>query len=343
MKQNYAGLNKYLFFPALTVLLFSLSFTLWGCGSADTPLTRTGFYFDTVIGISLYDTHDEELLEECFAIAGKYENMFSRTKKNSDIWKINHASGNPVTVNEDTIHILKAALYYSELSEGRADLTIGAVNNLWDFTGDDANSAGTPTLPTHSELTEALSHVNYKLVSLSGNTVTLKDPKAELDLGFIAKGYIADRMKEYLLSEGINSALINLGGNVLTVGNKPDGTAFRIGVQKPFSPSGTTAFTLSADDMSVVSSGIYERYIKIGETVYHHILDTKTGYPVQNNLFQVTILSSSSADGDALSTICFVLGEEKGMELIEALDNTEAVFNTADGRLISSSGITFSE
>lgn len=324
-------------FPLLIAMLMAFSFFLYGCGSVRDPISKTGFFLNTVITITLYDTHKEQLLDECFSITSKYEDMLSRTKENSDIWNINHAGGEPVTVSDDTINLLKTALYYSELSQGKADLTIGAVNDLWNFTGEDAESQ---RLPDAAALSAALSHVDYRYISLSGNSVTVSDPEAVIDLGFIAKGFIADRIKEYLVSQGVRSAILNLGGNVLTIGSRPDGSPFRIGIQKPFADSGTTAFTLSADDISIVSSGIYERYFELEGTIYHHILDTKTGYPLQNNLLQVTILSSSSTHGDALSTVCFVLGEDKGMELIESLDETEAVFITSDGSILSSSGVT---
>lgn len=344
-KYHHISLHHYLnisnfpnrLFPLLIAMLMAFSFFLYGCGSVRDPISKTGFFLNTVITITLYDTHKEQLLDECFSITSKYEDMLSRTKENSDVWNINHAGGEPVTVSDDTINLLKTALYYSELSQGKADLTIGAVNDLWNFTGEDAESQ---RLPDDDALSAALSHVDYRYISLSGNSVTVSDPEAVIDLGFIAKGFIADRIKEYLVSQGVRSAILNLGGNVLTIGSRPDGSPFRIGIQKPFADSGTTAFTLSADDISIVSSGIYERYFELEGTIYHHILDTKTGYPLQNNLLQVTILSSSSTHGDALSTVCFVLGEDKGMELIESLDDTEAVFITSNGSILSSSGVT---
>lgn len=322
--------------PAVT-LLFLLVFSflpLTGCSAAAEPISRTGFYFDTVIGITLYGTKEEALLDGCFSLAEAYENLLSKTKENSDIWKINHAEGSPVTVSEDTLTLLKAAVHYARLSDGKVDPTIGAVSRLWDFT-----ASGSHAVPSASELSAALSHVDYHTIIISGSTVSLKDPGAEIDLGFIAKGYIADRMKDYLLSMGVESALINLGGNVLAIGGRPDGTPFCIGIQKPFAAAGTAAYTLPVTGLSVVSSGIYERYFEEGDQIYHHILDTKTGYPIRNNLLQVTILSSSSMDGDALSTACFVLGLEEGMELIESLEDTEAVFLTSDGSIHATKGV----
>ncbi len=319
-------------FLSLLILLFPL--LICGCGRQKEPLARTGFYFDTVITVTLYDKQEESLLEGCFSLAEVYENTFSKTIKGSDVWNINQGQGKPVTVGEDTLTLLQSALSYARLSEGRIDPTIGPVASLWDF-----SSPSAPSLPSGKDLEEALSHVGYQGIIIAGDTVSFSDPKAKIDLGFIAKGYIADKMKDYLISQGVTSATINLGGNVLTIGSRPDKTPFRVGVQKPFASTGTPALILPVTDMSVVSSGIYERCFELDGTLYHHILDTKTGYPVQNNLFEVTILSKSSMDGDALSTTCFILGLEEGMALIESLENTEALFFTSDGKIHASSGL----
>lgn len=236
-----------------------------------------------------------------------------------------------VELHEDTLTLLRAALSYAELTDGKVDPTIGSVNRLWDFTSPEAAA-----LPDDAALAQALSHVDYSIVTIDGNLAALNDPYAELDLGFIAKGYIADRIKEYLVSQGVTSALINLGGNVLAIGSKPDGSPFKVGVQEPFAPAGATAYTLPVTDQSVVSSGNYERYFEKDGRIYHHILDTETGYPVWNNLSEVTVLCDSSMEGDALSTACFILGAEKGMALIESLPDTEAIFITSDGEILRS-------
>lgn len=320
--------------PLIPITAFLLSFFLIGCGKPNSPLAQTAFYFDTVITITLYDKQDALLLEECFSLAETYENMLSKTVENSDVWNINHSGGNPTTVTDDTLTLLQTALSYAALSEGEIDPTIGSVTGLWNF-----SASSDAIIPSQKSIDEALSHVGYQGIIIEGNRVSLADPKAEIDLGFIAKGYIADRMKDYLLSQDVRSATINLGGNVLTIGSRPDGSPFRIGIQKPFAPSGTLALSLPAADLSIVSSGIYERYFEMDGEFYHHILDAKTGYPVRNNLFQVTILSKSSMDGDALSTTCFLLGLEEGMTLVESLEDIEAVFFTSDGSMHCSSGL----
>ena len=175
--------------------------------------------------------------------------------------------------------------------------------------------------------------MNYKNVKVDGTTVQLLDPKAAIDLGAIAKGYIADQLKEYLESAGIKHGLISLGGNTVAIGEKPDGSPFKIGVQKPFAEQNDILTSLDIRNQSVVSSGTYERYFEKDGKIYHHILNPFTGYPYETHLQQVTIISDASVDGDALSTTCFALGLEEGSKLIKSLDEIEAIFVTDDGNI----------
>ena len=311
------------------ILLCSVIIFLCGCSmTTKEPLSKTGFYFDTVITITLYDSKDEEILNTCFEYCKEFENLVSRTIPTSDISRINTASGSSVEVSDTTIDLLKKGMEYGDMTGGVFDITIAPLMELWDIKNNPGN------VPSEVDITDALSHVNYKNIVIDGNTVTLTDPKAAIDLGGIAKGYMADQLKEYLLSEGVTSAIINLGGNVLTIGEKPEGTSFNIGIQKPFDKQNATITSVQVKDSSVVTSGSYERYFKVDDTIYHHILNTETGYPCDNGLLSVTILSEKSIDGDALSTACFALGLEEGQKLIESLDDVDAIFVTADYEII---------
>lgn len=333
-KQNR---SKTWIITALTMILVLTFAILTGCAKNSEPISRTGFYFDTVIQITLYDTVDETILDGCFALAEKYENLFSATKEGSDVWKINHAGGETVTVSEETVTLLTTATDYANATEGAIDPTIRPVSELWDFGSD-----GDPRVPEDAAIKTALSHVSYDHIRFGTapsdetgepvlRTVTLTDPKAAVDLGFIAKGYIADKMKEYLLSQGVTSACISLGGNVLAIGEKPDGTPFRIGIQEPFAEEGTTIDTVEIRDTSVVTSGIYERCFYEDGVFYHHVLDTSTGYPVDNELASVTIICDSSTRADALSTSCLCLGLDKGRKFLDAEKDVAYLFITKDG------------
>lgn len=316
----------------LELLLFLTAISLTGCGNQE-PISKTGFYFDTVITITLYDKSQESLLDECFAMADRYEHLFSATLPDSDIARINAAEGEPVTVSDETIDLLEQGIAYGDLSDGRFEITIGALSSLWDF------SKNTVVVPNQDDIEAALQTVNYHGILLNGNTVTVTDPDTRIDLGGIAKGYIADQMKTYLCEQGVTSGIINLGGNVLVIGSKTDGTAYTIGIQKPFEDTGSAIASLKITDQSVVSSGVYERYFEKDGTLYHHILDPQTGYPYQNDLLGVSIICDSSVDGDALSTTAFSMGLKEGMKFIESLPDTEAIFITEDYEIHTSSGI----
>lgn len=325
--------RKVFFTTFLAVILTALP----GCARNTEPISRTDFYFDTVIQITLYDTEDKAVLDGCFALAEKYENLFSATKEGSDVWNINHADGETVTVSEETVKLLIWAADYANTTEGRIDPTIRPVSELWDF-----GSEGNAHVPEDTDIREALSHVSYDNIRFGTapsdetgesvyRTVTLTDKKAAVDLGFIAKGYIADKMKKYLLSQGVKSACLSLGGNVLAIGEKPDGSPFRIGIQEPFAETGNTIDTVEIRDTSVVTSGIYERCFYEDGVLYHHVLDTATGYPVDNELAGVTIICESSARADALSTSCLCLGLEKGRKFLDAQGDVAYLLVTRDG------------
>lgn len=309
------------------ILISCIFFT--GCQKTPSTFSATGFYFDTVITVTIYENGSQEILDRCMELASVYENMLSTTVPGSDIYQINHSSGSYVTVSEQTLDIVTMALSYSRLSDGLVDPTIGSLSTLWNF-GSDSSAQ----VPDAAAIANALSHVNYETVSINKDQIALNDPKASLDLGFIAKGYIADRMKDFLKENGVTSALINLGGNVVSLGTKPDGSAFRIGIQDPFLKSGTAALVLDLNDKSAVSAGNYERYFEVDGIRYHHILSTENGYPANSGLSQVTIISKDSAQADALSTLCFILGYEKAVSLLKNYPDLQAVFITGDGEIL---------
>lgn len=332
--------------PVLLVLA-AITGSLSACESKPAnqqKVSKQGFYFDTIIQITLYGTTDEKYIDGCFDMAKKYEDMLSNTVSDSEVSRINAAAGKEyVTVSADTLELIKKGIEYGDTSDGRFDITIGKLSDLWNFseiaenTDSKDNEVDASVVPSDTQIQGELSHVNYRNIQINGNSVMLTDSEAKLDLGGIAKGFIADKMKAYLQSKKITSGIINLGGNVLTIGEKADGSDYTVGIQKPFDESGEPICTVKIKDKSVVTSGIYERYYRVDGKLYHHILDTKTGYPVKNNLYSVTIISDSSCDGDALSTTCFALGIDKAKELINSLSGVEAIFVTDDYSIITTS------
>lgn len=315
------------------ILAISLAMSLTACSSSSSkkePVQKTTYALDTIIQITLYDSQDDSLIDKCFALCREYENKFSRTKEQSEIYQLN-ANGE-ADVSRETLELIQEGLYYSKISNGAFDITIQPVSSLWDFTADKL------TLPDAAKLENATKKVNYKKVKISGNHVEFKQKGMGIDLGAIAKGYIADRLKDYLTKNGVKSAVINLGGNVLCIGRNTNDENFAIGVQKPERDSAEVAKVLSIDDKSVVSSGSYERYITVDGVDYHHILNPKTGYGYQNGLVEVTIISDKSVEGDGLSTACFSLGLEEGMKLLNNTDGVCGMFIDKNGKIYYSDG-----
>lgn len=296
-------------------------------------ISDTKFVLNTVCTISLYDKQDQSVLEQAFRLLTHYDNLFSISVKGSDVYKINHAGGKSVKVDPDTVAVIREGSHYSEESGGLFDVTVGALTTLWNIEGEN------PKVPPESAIQAAVKTVNYKNVAIDGDTVTLKNKDARIDLGGVAKGYIADKVKDYLVSQGVHQAIVNLGGNVVVVGSKAKNTPWAVGVRQPFMDRDTDVGTLYVSDQSVVTSGIYERYFVQDGKLYAHILDPRTGYPVDNNLSSVTIISDESRQGDGLSATCFLLGVDKATKLVKSLKGVEAIFITKDGQVITTPGI----
>ncbi|MCI9305232.1 MAG: FAD:protein FMN transferase [Lachnospiraceae bacterium] len=322
-------MKHYIHLFSIISALLLLCLPLGSCSQASGPITKTSFKLNTVVTITIYDSSDISLLDHALELCDDYENLFSRTRETSELYQINQ--GEKTTLSPETEELLSIALSYSRMSGGLFDPSIGPVSSLWDF------HAETPRVPTDSEIKEALPLINSEKIHISNHTIELENSMM-LDLGAISKGYIADRIKEYLVEQGVKSAIIDLGGNVLCIGSRPDGTPFQIGIRQPFEDTSTAAATLSVTDQSVVTSGIYERCFTQDDVLYHHLLNPKTGYPCDNELASVTIVSDHSVDGDALSTCCFLMGTEQGMKLINSLTDVQAVFITREGDLLYSDG-----
>lgn len=321
-------------------------FTIAGCtdnqnnqGVQQKYISKTDFYLDTVVDIKIFnpDSKSEEIIDKAMERIRALEEVLSIHIEGSDLWNIKENAGvKPVEVSKETIEVVKASLKYSDYTNGLFDITTGPLVDLW------AINPPSGHVPTEEELQIALSKINYHnmIIDEENNTIFLRDKGMIANLGAIAKGYIADEVKEILVENGVKSAIINLGGNVLLVGGKPDNGGFKVGVQDPGSDRGAYLGVIDAKDLSIVSSGDYERYFEVEGKRYHHILNPATGYPADNEIRQVTILSKLSVDGDGLSTSTFLLGLKDGMELIENIDDVEGIFITKDNKIYLTSGIS---
>ena len=320
------------FWPRAAALTLALTLAA-GCALAAAPerVSGVGFYFDTNVTVTLYGP-EEGLLEEIWAACGQYEGMLSKTVPGSDVDRVNSAGGEPVTVSPETWDILAMALEVNALSGGAFSVTIAPVTALWDFTH------GTRRMPTDQELAAALPLVDdSRLILGEGGTVTLP-PGMEIDLGGIAKGYIADRIAE-LCRGRVQSAVLNFGGNVYIVGEKADGSPYRVGVRDPEGTEASSRCVLSVRDVSVVTSGTYERYFDLDGVRYHHILDPSTGYPSRSGLASATVVHKSSMLADAVATACIVLGSDDAMALLDSMD-LDAMLITDTGEILTTDGFS---
>lgn len=282
---------------------------------------KDGFFFDTYVSFTVYSAEDSKYLEECLGMCRKYQALFDKNTPGSDIYRINNAGTKPVKVDIETYNLLSDALEICNETEGKIDITVENLILLWGF----ENEIPPTTLPNKDDMAKALELTDYKAIVLSdGCTVTKLNKDIKIDPGFIAKGYIADKIGEFLKSKGVESALINLGGNILVIGSKPNGDDFTIGIKDPVNPDQTSG-SVNVSNKSVVTSGTYERYVTVEGKKYHHILDPQTGYPAESEIQSVTIISDSSEYGDALSTACLILGEKESQILLDKY-NAKAIF-----------------
>ena len=291
----------------------------------------TLFNFDTVIQISARTT--EEVMQQLADRCEYFESKFSRTIEGTDIWNINHAAGAAVEVAPETAQCISAALEYSKASDGLFDITIGAVSSLWDFV--------VGVKPDDAAIQEAIKHVDYRCVKVDGTTVTLSDPKAMLDLGGIAKGFITDDLVGILREAGCESAMLSLGGNVYVLGESFRGDNWNVGVQDPNGATDDVIASVPAQNKSVVTSGLYERSFTQDGVLYYHILDPKTGYPAQTDLASASIMSDASTDGDAYSTILFLLGHDRAIDLLNSDERFSGVVVDMNDTATASAGSDF--
>lgn len=268
----------------------------------------------------------------CRDRCAQFERTLSRMRDDSDISRAAARAPEPVEVSRETAELVRLALGYCERSGGLFDVTMGTVTRLWDFRE--------RRVPSRAAVADALAHVGWRSVEVNAEarTLALRDPYAVLDLGGIAKGYIADALACLLEGAGVRRFVLNLGGNVLVRGGLPDGLPHEVGIADPYGGAAPVA-AVDLDTGSVVTSGAYERRFAQGGKVHHHILDPRTGFPAVTDAASATIVSARSIDGDAYATTAFILGVHEGLAFIEGLEGVEAVMIDELGRLRATSGL----
>ncbi|KOC50676.1 thiamine biosynthesis protein ApbE [Clostridium botulinum] len=307
-----------------------LVLSLGGCGKKEVKqYTKTFIALGTAINFNIFSHNEKEAqlaLEEGVKKVKEIENKMSVNIKQSEISTLN--TNGQSKVSDETFYVIKNGLKYSKIAKGKFDITVEPLVRIWGIGTDHAR------IPNNNEISNAKKLINYNNVSLDekNNKVTLGRSQ-QMDLGAIAKGYAADEAKKVFLKHNIKSGTINLGGNVMTIGNKVDGSEWKIGMQNPFGTRDDCMGIVYGKNLSVVTSGNYERYFEKDGVRYHHILDIDTGYPSKSEVISATIISENGIDGDALSTTVYILGVEKGLELIEELKGIDAILITKDRKV----------
>lgn len=311
------------------ILLGIIVLALSACSKEAEVYEKTEFLMDTVINLKIYDGKNEKAMEEGIERIKDIEKIMSAHLEDSDLSKINENAGiKPVKVDESLYYVINKSIEIAEISEAAYEPTIGPLVKLWDIK---EGSSKRDRLPSEKDIEEAKALVDYKKIQmLDNNQVFLEEEGMSLDLGGIVKGYAADEVRDIFIENGVESAIIDLGGNIYTVGSKLDGEDWKIGIQDPINEDGTYMGIIKLSDKTIVTSGDYERYFEYEGERYHHIIDSKTGYPSKSDLSGISIISENSMEADALSTAVFVLGKNKGKELLEKIEATDAIYILKD-------------
>lgn len=328
--------KRFMIFSVLFLTILLLTSCTTQKINEEKPYTRSEFAMDTLCNITIFE-NNETALNHAFEIIADIEDRMSHTVSDNEISQINSAAGkSPIKVSKDTFYVIKTALDYSKLTEGKFDISIAPIVDLWNINSEN------PKIPSKNELNHFLPLVNWNEIILdeTNQTVFLAKYGMKIDLGGIAKGYAADAIADYFETQNISRAIINLGGNVFAFGEKIDGTPWNIGIQDPTTQEeNAIASVQTSKNTAIVTSGIYQRYFEQDGKIYHHILNPFDGYPIDNNLLSVTVLTDKSIKADALSTSMFALGIENGLRFINATNGVEAVFIDTDNNIYLSDGI----
>ncbi|MBR2213298.1 MAG: FAD:protein FMN transferase [Eubacterium sp.] len=317
------------------ILVVSVLITCTSCGvkkDENKPYSASFKCFDTIVSLKVLDNIRSKDFEEVRKVfmsrCNQYDDKFSKTRFGSFVKKLN--KNKFFSADKECIEILKDSIKYSNLTDGNFDITVSPIVDLW---GIDTSHF---KIPNKLKIKKYLNLVDYKQIHFDNNTVHLTKA-GSIDLGAIAKGNVTDKMVELLKYMKVKSAIIDMGGNIYAIGSK-DGKPFNVGIHKPFS-NGELSATVKIKDSAVITAGIDKRYKKRNGKIYPHIIDPKTGYPIDNDLNSVTVISKNATAADALSTGFMVMRLEKGLKLANKTKEIEAVFIDKDNKLHLTDGL----
>ncbi len=313
----------------LSLILLPAIF-LCGCSkSSDEPSTLSFFAMDTTMEFNIYG--DESITKDAQSVITDLEKKVSVTNSDSEIYQINKNGSGTLTGNAN--ELMQEALNMCKLTDGALDISIYPIVRAWGFT------TGKYQVPDDATIQNLLSMVDYTRIQYDKSTGNVMIPEGmTIDLGSIAKGYAGQQAAQLLRNKGVTSAILNLGGNVQTVGSKPDGSPWQVAVKSP-SGDNEPMMVLSIEDQAVVTSGGYERYFEQNGHTYWHIMDPTTGKPADSGLLSVTVVGDDGGICDGLTTSLFVMGLEKGAELWSENEGFEAIFVTDSNEVYITEGL----
>ena len=299
----------------------------------ETGYAASFFSMDTYMTVSVCASKGkaQKLLSAAKGRIEALNDTLSATKEESEISRINANAGEYVTVSAETAGLIQEAVTMAGRTFGALDISVYPIVEAWGFI------SGNYRVPDDAEIASLRAKTGYQRIAIDGDRVQI-DPGMAIELGAIAKGYASDAAADVLRQGGVSSAMISLGGNIYALGNKPDGTKWRVGIQNPRDEEDYVGI-LALSDAAAVTSGDYQRRFEKDGVFYHHIIDPATGKPADSGVASVTIVAASGTYADALSTALFVLGTEKGLDLWRQYRDFEAVFVTTDGNVIATSGL----
>ena len=317
-----------------TLTIFCLS--LISCESKNQKtIKRTQFTMGTLVEIIVHESNEklaQNAINKSFNEISRLEKIMSTYLSNSELSKFNKLAKNKssIPVSHDLLKVIKRGVYWGKLSNGAIDISIGPAVKLWDFNSEK------PTLPSIDKIRNATNYINYENIIVDKNSVNLKKLGMSLHLGSIGKGYAVDQAINILKNEGIKSGLVNAGGDLVTFGLKSNNKPWSIGIQHPRKPE-KIILSLDIKDKAMATSGDYQKYFMENKVRHHHILDPKSGWP-QSHTMSATVIAETAMDADALSTALFILGDAKGISLINSIKGVEGMIISSKGSASYSSG-----
>lgn len=315
---------------SLAFMLTALIVLLSGCAEVEPqPVEKEIFALDTFINLKIYGDNSQTAADLANKRITELEEMLSVTDSNSDVYVVNSAFGKTTVISDDTAEVIKKALEISARTDGAFDISVYPAVKLWGFTTDENH------VPNTDEIESALGLVDYKKIQLDGENISL-DENMQIDLGAIAKGYIAAQTADIIRESGVESAVLSFGGNIQTVGLK-NGQQWQIGIRYP--DTSDNFAVLSVGETAIVTSAADQRFFEKDGKRYHHIIDPSTGYPAQSGVMSATVVCSDGAKADALSTALFVMGADRACELYKESSDFEFVVLT-DKAVYVSSGLS---